>query len=494
MSSMKWLALIGWFALAGCLPVEHVSSDSGSVHHGDGGSVDGATSGDSGGQSCGNNRVLCGSDCVDTTLDPRYCGRCDHACGNGQLCQNSSCVDAPDCRQVACTGFTYCDLNTGDCLVGCASAAQCGQNEVCNLATHACDCDSGFHRFPSGRCGVGCEINGTQRNDGTPNPSNSCQLCQSSLDLDGWSNVDDGTSCGSGRNCFGGVCTQCTQGSACTPGNPCHNGSQSCSAGSAICTDLGTNRGDGASCGTGKVCDNGSCDSGCWLEGQFYYPDEYATGSECKQCKPNSSTTSWTNVSNGTACGSYSVCHAGACSEGCWIGGALRSEGEQNSGNLCQSCQRYSSTSSWTSLDPGTPCDTGMVCNGSCQRGCWIDGAFVVEDAVDSSNVCRKCLPDTSTTDWSGNDGERCGDRSVCFQKNCQEGCYCNGTFSGDPQVIPIGSTGNYYCGICDPTVSVACLSPNPSMGRCWYSSGCCGYCSGGSCNFVGCPSAGYCN
>ena len=89
--------------------------------------------------------------CVDTQTDPLFCGDCATFCGSGEVCQEGTCVHLGDCRTngIGCSGFTYCDPSTGDCLPGCDSDAQCtGANESCDVPSHACVCDSGFERCP----------------------------------------------------------------------------------------------------------------------------------------------------------------------------------------------------------------------------------------------------------------------------------------------------------------------------------------------------------
>jgi hypothetical protein len=96
----------------------------------------------------------CGIGCVDTQIDPSFCGNCTTMCPTGHVCEVGLCVDPGDCRTngVGCSGFTYCDVATGDCLRGCGNDAQCtGANEVCNTLTHECVCAIGHHQ-----CGDVC--------------------------------------------------------------------------------------------------------------------------------------------------------------------------------------------------------------------------------------------------------------------------------------------------------------------------------------------------
>ena len=98
----------------------------------DGGVPDGGVDPDSGvpdggGINCGPPLTLCGLDCVNTDADPRYCGDCDIECASGSVCELGKCVDPGDCRNdpSSCSGFSYCDESTGDCVAGCTETSQC---------------------------------------------------------------------------------------------------------------------------------------------------------------------------------------------------------------------------------------------------------------------------------------------------------------------------------------------------------------------------------
>lgn len=109
---------------------------------------------DGGTVNCEPPLTICGSDCVNADADPRYCGDCETACMAGDICESGRCIDPGDCRtnDTGCTGFSYCDEETGECLPGCTDSAQCvGDEEVCDLDLRACVCDSGL-----ARCGSVC--------------------------------------------------------------------------------------------------------------------------------------------------------------------------------------------------------------------------------------------------------------------------------------------------------------------------------------------------
>lgn len=104
---------------------------------------------DAGNVNCAAPLLLCGSDCVNPDADPRYCGDCETSCPSGFVCEFGECMNPGDCRSngVGCSGFTYCDEATGECLAGCIEAQQCtGEHEVCNEGTHECECAPDFER------------------------------------------------------------------------------------------------------------------------------------------------------------------------------------------------------------------------------------------------------------------------------------------------------------------------------------------------------------
>jgi len=125
--------------------------------------------------------------------------------------------------------------------------------------------------------------------------------------------AQNGTPCGNDLYCEDGGCAPCADGGSCVPpANPCHEGSATCSDGGIACADLGTSLGDGTYCGPGSVCVGGTCGAGCYIGGSFYSPGTLQAGNACQSCQPNVSTSTWSPVSDGIACGN-GTCSGGAC-------------------------------------------------------------------------------------------------------------------------------------------------------------------------------------
>jgi hypothetical protein len=165
----------------------------------------------------------------------------------------------------------------------------------------------------SGLCANDCFISSTLYTSGTANPSNACQLCTPSSSYSGWSNASDGTACAAGQ-----------------------------------------------------VCSSGTCVSDCFIGGTLFPAGTVNPSNPCQLCTPGSSTTTWSSEPNGTACGAGEVCSSGSCVADCFIGGTLYTSGAANPSNACQHCTPASSTTTWSNASDGTSCATGVCSSGTC--------------------------------------------------------------------------------------------------------------------------------
>jgi hypothetical protein len=105
--------------------------------------------------------------------------------------------------------------------------------------------------------GALCEPNGNPCETGTT----SCSAGQATCVLTG--DLANGTGCGAGLTCLGGLCSSCTAGALCNPGSPpdvCQTGTISCAGGQATCLPA-RNAPDGTGCGMDQICCGGACAS-----------------------------------------------------------------------------------------------------------------------------------------------------------------------------------------------------------------------------------------
>jgi hypothetical protein len=258
---------------------------------------------------------------------------------------------------------------------------------------------------------TGCTIGGTPYASGATNLDNVCLVCAPSATSTAWSNNADNTPCPTGY-CQSGTCT-----SGCLIGTTFHasgaintgvNACQSCQP--SVSATAWSPLAPGADCATG-VCNAGACADGCWLGGGFVGNVNRNPDNQCQDCQPSVNTKAWQTLNNGAGCGTGKVCAGGgACSDGCWLNSALVLDGGINPGNDCQECKPLVSTSQWQPRAEGTLCGTGtQICSaGSCQTGCWIAGAFHASGAINPSNQCESCAPSLSLTAWTQRGAQEC--------------------------------------------------------------------------------------
>jgi streptogramin lyase len=239
-------------------------------------------------------------------------GACDASSSQGGSSDATSCeggaCDA-SCAPPTCVSGAPCTLSD-PCAVG---AIEClGDSPMCIHASNAPDgtsCGNG-ETCLAGSCGL-CADAG----EGCTPPEDVCVLgtrfCigagTSVCSLTG--NVPDGTSCGTGTVCSRGSCVDCKTGAACVPaGNSCDTGVMDCSGG-PVCLDTGMPVPNGTACGLFKVCNAGAC-------------GDCAAGAACDACPPGtiSCTTgvplcvpSGIVSPDGTVCEDGGVCSQGAC-------------------------------------------------------------------------------------------------------------------------------------------------------------------------------------
>ena len=344
----------------------------------------------------------CDGECVDTADDPRYCGGCQTACPQGNVCEAGNCLNPGDCRgnSVGCSGFTYCDEGSGDCVPGCSRSEQCaGTREVCDTSAHECVCSAGFEACDGecvdtaddprycGGCQTACP-QGNVCEAGDCLSPNDCRT--NGVGCTGLSYCDDGSGdcvpgCSSSAQCvgFNEVCDTDAHECVCTPSVTCSSagascgsvddgcgrslncgsctGGKSCVANQCVCTPSVTCSSAGASCG--------SVDDGC---GRSLNCGSCAGGSSCvaNQCV---CTPSVTCSSAGASCGSVD--------DGC--GRSLN----------CGSCAGGSScVANQCVCTPSVTCSSAGASCGSVDDGC---GGTLNCGSCAANAVCgpaRKCV------------------------------------------------------------------------------------------------------
>jgi hypothetical protein len=321
---------------------------------------------------------------------------------------------AGDCQKIVCNG------SGGTTTVPDDTDVQDDGNP-CTQDT----CSGGTVQHPPGGCGAGFVCNGASCVSGcliggiffaadTVNPGNACQVCNPIASTSAWSNRANGTGCNDGNSC--------TWGDHCTSG---------VCGGTAL-----TGAGCTTTFGTDGVCSNGSCISGCFVNGQVYPPQSYFADSQiCLSCDPSVSTSSlyagschynnqFGQCSGAGVCNFfYTECATGCsdctvkpCGSGlCYglpvaYGTSCVDDGNPCTTDMCNGlggCIHFASAA-------GTICGSGLVCHGNpsqCDPGCYIGGTFYAAGAANPANPCQVCDTTASTSDWSSKpSGTACPD------------------------------------------------------------------------------------
>ncbi len=330
----------------------------------------------------------------------------DHVCEEGAWLADGTLIDVGPPRMICLDGATvesvcgdgFVDTGAGEfcdppgsggcedgCVYGCGSDEDCADDgnvcngeEYCNTGTHVCDrrgvpgsgtgCDDGNPCTATDTCdGVGtCTGTGNPCEDGLSCTDDICDPTTG-----GCTNTLHATWC-----LIGGVCRS---GGFTNPGNDCEHCDATRDTTDWVSKSDGTACPDeGVSC-TDDVCQSGTCShpvsSGeCLIGGTCYTDGDTRSGYECQECRHSRSTSSWSDVTDGTACTDDGVtctidaCTGGTCthvidSTSCRISGVCYASGFVNPSNFCQDCDPSTPTA-W-SPRTGTACDDGEWCTTS---------------------------------------------------------------------------------------------------------------------------------
>jgi len=455
--------------------------------------------------------ACCTPNCTGRECGANGCGGSCGDCDSGEFCDaGGQCQSMPtDCRQEPCPSGYYCDLNTGECKEGCISDSDCPQPGSCDLATHTCQCDSGYHR-----CADQCLPN---------NSTDSCgDRCTPCVPPQNGTSTCDGVSCGfvcnAGFHQCGELCLSNNStdscGTRCTPCVPPAHASATCDgvscdfvcdSGYHRCSDECKPDDSVNSCGTRctpcpepadatATCDGVNCDFVCDAGHHRcgdQCPSNYSTdacGTSCTPCSPPQNATA---TCDGTSCGF--VCNTGyhQCGSQC-----LSDTSPDSCGTRCTPC-------------PAGPANSSPACiNGSCDFTCNTgyhrcgDLCYADSDPTHCGPGCENCPAPANgsaacildTCDFTCNTGyHRCTDEclSDTSPDSCGDSCTpcpvppnayatCDGTDCGyecnpgwhicDYQCVPDDAVTS--CGTsCDP-----CPAPDPgSAQRATCENGVCG-------------------
>ncbi len=452
----------------------------------------------------------------------------DLAVADALLCGGKSCDDKLKCTDDLCVA-TGClnKIKSGHCLIDgkCyknKDTSGSGSCKLCDAATAnkawtfdvSLCVDDGL-TCTSAQCKAGlcedvllsgnCLVGGVCVKDGATDPKNDCRKCDVVLSTSSYKNKADGAACADDKlkctddKCSGGACVHPLKAGYCKIMGTCYlnaelNPLQDCQVcdTAKVATDWSV-RPDGSKCTddglacTDDLCTSGNCKNfvktgNCLINTNCYTGGTVNPSSECQTCDPKTSTTAWSNKTDGAACTADSLsctedaCKAGKCNHAlkansCMISGACYASGAKQPNKDCRGCNPATSTSAWSVLPDGAACGSDLysctndVCtSGACTHAlktghCLIGGTCYKAGQGHYSVDCLACEPATSASSWSpATDGTACkADAYSCTSDVCTSGSCTHPLATGKCLI----QSSCYSAGAKHPGVD--CLTCNPT-------------------------------
>ncbi|NUN16118.1 MAG: hypothetical protein HUU55_21030, partial [Myxococcales bacterium] len=383
---------------------------------------------------------------------------------------------------------TACNADSSGCTVddACAdgvctagSAAVCNDNLTCTTDscvstgdnTFTCDFD-----LDAGNCLIG----GVCFAAGAENPDNQCQMCDATVP-DAWTDKSNGTACNADDS-------GCTVDDACADGVCTAGAAPDCDDNLTCTTDSCSSTGDNT-----FVCVNELQAGNCTIGGVCFADGAENPANQCQICDPATSSSAWTNKSEGTLCNDGVNCTENdACSAGgVCQGTAIDCSGLSDQCNL-GTCEEATGTCFAQPINQGMACDDSFACtvgdrclSGTCTG---VNNSSLCDDTNGcTTNVCQ---PTNAAADAEGciylpnslpcSDGDACTLNDTCAGGTCQAGplLNCNdlnectadecnaGNCTHTPQVGTCDNANQCTIGVCSLTglcliTPVVCIDGN---------------------------------
>jgi hypothetical protein len=259
-------------------------------------------------------------------------------------------------------------------------------------------------------------------------------------------NKVDGDTCGTNLYCNQGACKPCMPGSSCTPTNPCHKGTATCTGGAIVCNDTGTVVNPGTPCGTNQVCNGASC-SPCTAD--VPCPPSNPCHKGITSCSTGSSAcldqgprTDSPSCDDGNACTQTDLCQSGTCTGSNPV--------VCTASDICHAagiCNQSTGVCSNPNAANGKACNDGNACTktDTCQSGTCTGSNPVVCTASDACHVAGMCDQASGTCSNPVSGPVSCGTNKVCQSGSC----VCSGSTTACGNACLDTTSDKSNCGAC---------------------------------------------
>ena len=185
--------------------------------------------------------------------------------------------------------------------------------------------------------------------------------------------------------------------------------------------------------------------SGCYINGTLYAPAAANPVNACEVCTPATSTSAWSNATNGTTCTDGNLCDTSECESG-----------------TCTLQSTLTCTAPASCYTAGTCASTTGVCSPATLNAgfCFIGSACIAAGTANGTNTCETCQPSVSTTAYSPvTNGTTCSNGDACDTTTCQAGtCTIQSTVKCTaPAACYTAGACNTTSGTCSPATTPPC-------------------------------------
>lgn len=311
----------------------------------------------------------------------------------------SVAVNEPCDDNNACTGLDTCQFN-GLCVSNevrvCLDSDPCRDVAVCEPTTGLCGvgpalpdgtrCAPSGAYCVSGQCFAGCATDAGVVPDGTRNPANPCEVCDSLNDDSAWLNAPEDTSCGVDGGCVLAAChsgacvpvgtAECPAIDQCHLAGSCDIELNRCSAPLAA---NGASCDAGVACSTADTCEAGVCTpelTACACNDDV----DCLPAPTCREPKCRSHTCTFDVVDDGVSCDDGDACTSGEqCVSGTCTGGQ-QPVCPQATACSASACDPSLGACTSKPTREGLPCDGGLCVAGHCKGAEGVDGGTVTPE------------------------------------------------------------------------------------------------------------------
>ncbi len=381
--------------------------------------------------------------CTSDACDPKKDGGCTHTANKAACTDGDACTTGDGCLGGVCKGGPplVCDDSNPCTTDACDPTGEASGKAGCGSTPNTAACSDGSACTVGDTCALGACKPGQPKpcSDDNPCTADSCDVklgCQHAAKA---GPCDDGDACTTGDSCKAGTCASGAA-TSCDDNNPCTT--ESCDSTGATTGVVGCSStpnilpcDDGSACTSGDQCGQGTCSPKATADCD--------DGNPCTDdgCDPGAKSASKACVhapntapcSDGDACTTSDTCALGACKGGAALG---CDDGNPCTDDACDPTGKTTGKAGCGHVANTKPCDDGSACTGkdACKGGVCKGGTVA---PCDDGNPCTTAWCDAGSGCQNKANTVACDDGDDCTTADACAGGVCKG---GKPVVCDDGN------------------------------------------------------